>query len=163
MKDNQARAQAIWKFVARGADGKIKWIDEGKNLIVDEGLDYWLGASLSGASLFVGLTDGAPTPNAADTMAIHAGWVEVEDYDEAARQAWVQGAVVDQAIDNAGNVATFTISGATTVGGGFMSTDATKGGTAGTLFNVRAAAEGDRALIAGDSLEVTVAVGLASV
>ena len=162
MSNEAAKMTAIWRMVCKDSAGNVKWEDEGKNLIVDEGLDYQLGNAMSGATLYVGLTDGTPTPAAGDTMASHAGWTEITNYDEAARQAWTQGAVASQSLTNSASVATFTMSGSATVGGGFMTTVSTKGGSTGTLFNVKAATEGDRALVAADSLEVTVSISLSS-
>jgi len=151
----------VWKMVARDPQGNVLWNDEGKNLIVDEGLDYLLNNDLTAATLYIGLTDGAPTVAAGDTMASHAGWTEVTAYDEAARQAWGQGSASGGVTTNA-VTAKFTASGTTTVGGGFLTTVATKGGSTGTLFSVKAAKEGDRALVAADTLGVTISLTVTS-
>jgi len=161
MSNENAQARMVWKMVAKDPQGNVKWADEGKNLIVDEGLDYLLNNDLTAATLYIGLTDGAPTPAAGDTMASHVGWTEVTAYDEAARLAWGQGAASGGVTTNA-SVVTFTASGTTTVGGGFLATVATKGGSTGTLFSVKAATEGDRALVAADTLDVTISLTVTS-
>ncbi len=161
MSNEKAQAKMVWTMVAKDSQGNVKWSDEGKNLIVDEGLDYLLNNDLVASTLYIGLTDGAPAPAAGDTMASHAGWVEVTAYDEAARQAWGQGAASGGVTTNAVAV-TYTASSSITVGGGFLSTIATKGTTTGTLFSVKAATEGDRALVAADTLDVTISLTVTS-
>ena len=161
MSNEKAQAKMVWTMVAKDSQGNVKWSDEGENLIVNTGLDYLLENDIIASTLYIGLTDASPTVAAGDTMASHAGWTEVTAYDEAARQAWGQGAASGGVTTNA-TAATFTASGATAVGGGFLTTVATKGGTTGTLFSVKAATEGDRALVAADTLDVTVSLTVSS-
>ena len=162
MSTENARAEMVWKMVAKDKDGKEKWVDEGKNLIMDVGLDYMLNNDLAASTLYIGLTDGAPvTVASGDNMNDHTGWVEVTAYNEADRQAWGQGAGSGGVMTNATAV-TFTASGTTTVGGGFLSTIATKGTATGTLFSAKAATEGDRALVAADTLDVTITLTVTS-
>lgn len=161
MSSEKAKAQMIWRMVARDENGKEKWVDEGKNLIVNTGLDYLLENDLVASTLYIGLTDGTPTVAAGDTMASHVGWTEVTAYDEATRQDWGQGSASGGVVTNAAAVR-FTASGATTVGGGFLTTDNTKGGSSGTLFSAKAATEGDRSLIAADTLDVTITLTVTS-
>ena len=161
MNTENAQARMVWTMVAKDPQGNIKWSDEGKNLIVNTGLDYLLENDLVASTLYIGLTDASPTAAAGDTMASHSGWTEVTAYDEAARPAWGQGAASGGVTTNA-TAATFTASGPTNVGGGFLTTVATKGGTTGTLFSVKAATEGDRALVAADTLDVTISLTVSS-
>ena len=161
MASEAAKARMVWHMVAKDPQGNVKWTDEGTNLIVNTGLDYLLNNDLTAATMYIGLTDGTPTVAAGDTMASHAGWVEVTAYDEAARLAWGQGAASGGVTTNATAV-TFTANATTTVGGGFLTTVATKGGTTGTLFSVKAATEGDRALVAADTLDVTISLTVTS-
>ena len=161
MSNEKAQAKMVWTMVAKDSQGNVKWSDEGENLIVNTGLDYLLENDIIASTLYIGLTDALPTVAAGDTMASHAGWTEVTAYDEAARQAWGQGAASGGVTTNA-TAATFTASGTTTVGGGFLTTVATKGGTTGTLFSVKAATEGNRALVAADTLDVTISLTVSS-
>ena len=156
-----ALVKGIWRVVCRDPSGIVKW-DTGVyfNIVVNVGLDYLLDAGLSGGtpitSWFVGLTDGTPTVAAADTMASHAGWVEVTAYSEGTRQAWTDGGVSGQSVDNVGNEATFTINADTTViGGAFLVSNSTKGGTTGTLYAAGAFTVGDKSADTNDTLEVT--------
>ncbi len=160
MEDN-FRPAMYWRVECVRA-GQVIWVDEGKNLIVDTGindaLDKWLKGSTYTAAFYVGLTDGTPTPDAADTMSSHSGWTEVTAYDEGTREALVLGSVSAKTVSNTASKASFTISGSTTVGGAFLTTDSTKGGTSGTLISVKAFTGGDRSVVDDDVLNVTVTV-----
>src|SRR3990167_6729328 len=139
--------------------GKVVWADEFDNIVVTAGLNDSLDKHLKGsgytAAWYVGLLSGTPTVNAADTMGSHAGWTEIEDYDEATREALTLGAVSAGSVDNSASVASFAINAGVTVGGAFVTTVNTKGGTTGTLYCAGAFTAGNRALIAGDTLNVT--------
>jgi len=147
--------------------GNLKWEDTAHNLTVNVGLDHILGVTFKGnaqsTTWYLGLTDSAPTVDAGDTMGSHAGWAEVTAYDEADRQEWVQSTISSQSIDNSGTKASYSINAdATTIGGGFMVDDPTKGGTSGTLLCVSAFGGGDKTADAGDTLEVQYTYSAAS-
>lgn len=148
-------------------NGNLKWEDTIKNLVVNVGLDdaldkYFKGSTYTAAH-YVGLTDGTPTVAAADTMASHAGWVEVVAYDEAVRQTLTLGSVSSQSVDNSASKAVFTISSdTTTIGGAFISTDDTRGGSTGTLYGGGAFTAGDKVLDDDDVLNVTVTASAAA-
>lgn len=150
-----------FKVEAFDKDGRLKWIEEFDNLVVNVGLDdsldkYFKGSGYT-AAFYVGLTDGTPTVAAGDTMASHAGWVEVTAYDEAVRQTLTLGAVSGQSVDNSASKATFTISAnGTVIGGAFVTTNDTKGGSTGTLYGGGAFTAGDKTLDDDDTLQVTV-------
>lgn len=161
LNKSAVKAAVLWSVVCTAADGSELWRDDGKNLVVNTGLDFFLSNALDAAGLYIGFTDADPTVAAADTMTSHAGWAEVTGYDETARQGWTQGAVASQSISNSASLATFTVTAETTVGGAFMSTDATKGGTTGTLFNAKAFA-GNYTVPAGSTITVEVSVSVSS-
>ena len=149
-----------WHLRAFDPQGNLIHEDQWDNLVVDEGLNELLIQALNNgthtATWYVGLTEGTPSPAAGDTMGSHAGWTEQTGYDEAARPAWSSGAVSAQSVDNSGAPATYTISAdSTTIGGGFLTSDDTKGGTTGKLYSVGAFSGGDITLSAGSTLEVT--------
>ena len=131
------------------------WEDEFVNTVVNEGLQHVLDTVFSaGAGIspwYLGLTDGTPTVNAADTMASHAGWVEVTDY-TGARKEWVE-VRSGQSMTNAASVAVYAIDGTATVGGAFLNEDAS--GTAGVLMSAGALTGGDRAVVNLDTLNLT--------
>jgi hypothetical protein len=149
-----------WEFVCRDKHGNIKWTDHIDNIVVNAGLDYILDAGLSGGTQvttwYVGLLSDSPTVAAADTMASHSGWTEVTAYDEATRQTWTDGGVSGQSVSNSGSPAVFTIStNGTDIGGAFLVSDDTKGGSTGTLYAAGAFSAGDKSLDDGDVLSVT--------
>ncbi len=141
-------------------DGKVIWVEEFDNLVVDVGLDDSLDKHLKGSSYtaawYVGLASSTPTFAAGDTMGgAHAGWTEVTTYDEANRQTLTLGSVSGKSVDNSASKAVFTISGTVTVGGAFVVNNSTKGGTTGTLYGGGAFSQ-NRSLIDNDILNVQV-------
>ena len=64
--------------------------------------------------------------------------------------------MASQSVDNSASAAVFTINSSGTVGGGFLVTNSTKGGTTGTLYGGAAFSGGNRTVDNGDTLTVTV-------
>ena len=156
--------KAHWSFVLRDADGNVKWTEEGLNLVTTEGLNTLLGRTFDApgadANWFVGLkATGAPA--AGDTMASHATWSEITDYDEATRPAYTLNASPSAgAISNSSSKASFAINATVSIFGGFLTSNSTKGGTTGLLFNAKNfAAQKDAS--SGDTLEVQVDISVA--
>lgn len=152
-------ARAIGRFdvVCRGLDGRVKWHETFANLVTNAGrndlLDKYFKASGYTAAFYVGLK-GAGSPAAADTMSSHGAWTEVQDYDEATREALTLGSVASQSVDNSAAVATFTMNATVTVAGAFLTTVSTKGGTTGVLYSAGNFAA-SRAVADDDVIEVT--------
>ena len=153
-------------------DGKLKWTDESKNLVVNVGLQYMAGTSLDGStaritSWYLGLYGAASSnnPAAGDTMSSHAGWTEVTDYTEATRPAatFVAATTANPSVvTNSASKAQFTMNATVTVGGAFLTSNNTKGGTTGTLFSAKDfSAPGDRNVVSGDVVLVTYTFSLA--
>ncbi len=162
-----ARLKTVYTVECRDGTGHIKWTDVHENIITNAGLNDLLDKYLKGsgytAGFFVGLTDGTPTVAAGDTMASHSGWVEIQAYDEATRPALTLGTVATQSVDNSASKASYSINAdSQTVGGSFLATNSTKGGTTGTLYSVAAYTSGDKALDDGDVLNVTATLTAAS-
>jgi len=152
---------AHYKVECYDKHGNLKWVDEFDNLVVDEGLNdnldkYFKGSNYT-AAFYVGITGSSPSPSASDTMSSHAGWSEVTAYSESSRPTLTLGTVSNKSVDNSANKAQFTINADnTTIGGAFVTTDSTKGGTTGTLYGVGAFSAGDKTLDNGDILQVTI-------
>lgn len=146
-------------------DGKIKYQFEQKNLVTTVGknklLDIALGAVAKAANWYLGLIDNAGfvSINAADTAASHAGWVESSAYTEANRQTWTPDVASGGSVSNSASVATFTINATGVLKGFFMSSNNTKGGTTGTLFNGLTFASAV-SVVNGDSIKITYTVSL---
>jgi len=148
-------------------DGNFKWADVAENIVPDAGLndllDKYLKGSAYTAAFYVGLTDGTPTTAAGDTMSSHAGWAEVTAYTEGARPTLTLGTVAAKSVDNSASKAVFSINAdATTIGGAFIATNSTKGGSTGVLYSVAAFGAGDKGLDNGDTLNVTATCTAAS-
>jgi hypothetical protein len=142
-----------------GADGRLKWSDTIDNLITNVGKDHVLDVILSAGTQittwYLGLMSSTPTAAAADTMSSHSGWTEVTDYSESVRQTFTDGGVSGQSISNTASKASYSINGTVTVGGAFLTSNSTKGGTTGTLFSAGAFSGGNKAVASGDTLQVT--------
>lgn len=147
------------KVVCKDKDGNVKWVDEGSNVITNLGVDYILSNNIAsgGASIYLGLLLGSPSPAATWTVSNLAS-TEAAGYDNATRPAWTRGSASSKAVT--GTAVTFTMDGAdTTIGGAFLNSDNTKdNSTTGTLIAARAFAEGNKTVAADDTLDVTYSI-----
>ena len=158
----QLRLLNKWEVVCKGADGQTKWREIRDNLIVNVGLQDLLTKYLKGSSYtaawYVGIKN-TGTAVAADTVASHSSWTENTGYTESVRQTLTLGTATTadpSSVDNTSNKATFSINATSTIAGAFLISDSTKGGTsAGTLYGVVDFGS-TRAVISGDTLEITV-------
>ena len=159
------RAGGIFKVTCHDAEGNLKWETESHNLVVNVGLKdmnekYFTGSAYT-AAWYIGLYGAAASnnPAAGDTAASHAGWTEVTAYSQSTRPAATFGTSTTadpSVISNSGSPASFSINGTTTVGGAFLISNSTKGGTTGILFSAADfASPGDRSVVSGDTLVVT--------
>jgi hypothetical protein len=141
-------------------DGNLKWMDEFDNLVTTAGLNDSLTKHFKGsaytAAWYVGLTTGTPVFNAADTSASHAGWTESTAYSESVRQTLTLGTASAGSIDNSASKAVFSINATATVGGAFVADLSTKSGATGVLYGGGAFSGGNRSLLSGDSLSITI-------
>lgn len=154
MKDG-IRLGGVFTMECYGKDGQLKWSDIWENTVVNVGLQHVLDVTFSALAeespWYLGLTDATPTVAAADTSASHAGWSEETDY-TGNRQEWVE-VRSGQSMTNAASVAVFPITGTATIGGAFLDSDAT--GTSGVLMSAGALTGGNRAVVSGDTLNLT--------
>ena len=139
----------------------------GHNLVVNQGLEHFLGVTLTGVSAaanwYVAIFNGAATPAATWTAAnCAANATEITtEYDEANRQVWTPDAIDngDSSVDNDTSPAQFTINAALNVEGAALLSSNTKGGTAGLLLSATAYAA-TRVLADGDDYAVRYGVDL---
>jgi hypothetical protein len=168
---DSASAKGVYKIQCHDAQGNLKWEDEAPNLVVNVGLQdmnakYFTGSSYT-AAWYIGLYGAAASnsPAAGDTMSSHIGWTEVTAYSQATRPACTFGTPTTanpSVATNSASPATFSINGTTTVGGAFLTSNNTKGGSTGTLYSAADfSAPGDRAVVSGDTLSVTYTLSLA--
>lgn len=157
-----------------GRDGKLKWRDLFANTVVTVGKNAMLDQSLAGAAYtvtgpFMGLISSVSFSaiSAADTMTSHAGWTEAGATNAptytAPRKtcAWSAASAGSKALSAA---LSFAITGTGTLKGGFLvfasGAVSTIDNTAGTLFSAGLFTGGDRAVLSGDTVQVSYSVGL---
>jgi hypothetical protein len=167
-----AQATGLFEIKCHDKDGNLKWTAESKNLVVNAGLRYMAGSALTSVTQittwYLGLygAGASNTPAAGDTMASHAGWTEVTAYSNANRVTASFAAATTanpSVVTNTASPAAFNINGTATVGGAFLTSENTKGGTTGTLFSAADfGSPGDRSVVDGDTLSVTYTFSLAA-
>jgi hypothetical protein len=165
MSIEKVKAGGVFTVQCYSKDGDLKWEAKTPNLVVNVGLkdmnDKYFSGSGYTAAWYLGLYGAGATnnPAAGDTMASHTGWTEVTAYSQSTRPQCVFGAATTadpSVISNTLSVAVFNITGTTVVGGAFLTSNNTKGGTTGTLFSAADfQAPGDRSVVNGDVLNVT--------
>jgi hypothetical protein len=167
----KAAATGVYTIQCFDAQGNLKWEAQSKNLVVNGGLQdmnakYFTGSAYT-AAWYIGLYGAAATnnPAAADTMSSHAGWTENTGYSNATRPVctFATPTTANPSVaTNSASPASFTINATSTVGGAFLVSNSTKGGTTGTLYSAADfGAPGDRSVVNSDVLNVTYTLSLA--
>ena len=158
-------AGGVFTVTCLDANGQVKWKENLKNLVVNQGLQdmnakYFKGVAYT-ATWYIGLYGAAASnnPTAADTAASHPGFTEVVPYSNATRPAATFNTATTadpSVISNVASPAIYTINATSTIGGAFLISDNTKSGTAGVLFSASDfAAPGDRSVALGDTINVS--------
>ena len=156
-QEEQVQATGLYTVECVGADGQVKWTDQIKNLVVTVGKNDLLDKYFSGVSYtaawYLGLINSGGTYAAGDTMALHGGWTENTGYSAATRPAptWSSASAGSKAT----TATAFSINASGTIGGAFLTTDNTKGGTSGILYSAGNFTGGNRTVASGDTLNVT--------
>lgn len=169
--NENARGGGTFHFQCFDKDGNLKWEDAAKNLVVNVGLQdmnatYFTGAAYT-AAWYIGLINGPNSGNtyaAGDTLASHAGWTENTNYSGTDRISAVFGTATTadpSVINNSNSVAVFSITGTATIAGAFLTVTEDRATNTGLLFSESAFTGGDRAVINGDTLNVTYEFSLA--
>lgn len=166
-----AKATGRFAIECFDKDGKLKWSAEESNLVVNVGLQYMAGVALTSTAQittwYIGLYGAAASnnPSASDTASSHGGWTEVTPYSNATRPSATFAAATaanPSVVTNSASPTTFNINASSTVGGAFLISNSTKGGTTGTLFSAADfQSPGDRSVVNGDTLQVTYTFSLA--
>lgn len=132
-------------------DGNLKWREDGKNIVVNTGIQHIEDSGLIGTTWYIGLL-GNVSPVATTVIGDVAG-SEVQNYDEANRVTWSKSRSA-QTVTNTASPAAFTISASVTVYGAFITNQAGKGSTGGILLAAKQFGA-SRALVDDDVLSVT--------
>lgn len=162
------RAEKSGYFTARVVDSngnEVQGLEVSDNIVTNEGLNYILDIGLSGGTQITAWY----VTLAIDDVAAAAGmtyatptFAEITgtQVSEATRQAWTDGGVTSQSVDNSASPATytadttFTAYAAALVGGGAAASTLDDSAGGGTLYAYSQFASA-KALTASDTIEVT--------
>jgi hypothetical protein len=146
-----------------------KWHDGFRNTVTDGGandlLDKYFSGSTYTAAWYVGLISSTSYTAiaAGDTMASHAGWTEAATNQPTYSQANRPQLAFNSASSRSkatSSAAAFSITGTGTAKGAFITTNNTKAGTTGILYSAGLFSGGDRAVINGDTINVSATLSL---
>lgn len=161
--------------VCLAPDGSIKWEDDFHNLVVTTGKNQILDQSLAGSAWtatgpFMGLISSVSysTIAAGDTQASHAGWTEAGSTNAPTFSArattnggWSAASAGSKALSTA---LSFAMTGAGTLKGAFLvggsGAVVTLMNTSGTLISAGLFSGGDRAVLNGDTVNVSYSMSL---
>jgi hypothetical protein len=141
-------------------DGNYKWSEDFHNLVVNVGLKFINDTVFAGSGYtavwYIGLVNNPSTYDATDTMTSHAGWTENVSYSQSARPTLSFGSATtaDPSVIST-SAAVFSMNSSGTIAGAFVTTDATKSGTGGTLLSAGDFVGIARAFTSGDTLNVS--------
>jgi hypothetical protein len=170
----QAEAHGRFEVECIGADGQMKWRDYIENVVCTVGKNLALDTFLAGSAYtvtgpYMGLISSTSysAVAAGDTMASHAGWLEgggtnAPTYSGNRKTAvWSSAASGAKALSAA---LSFSITGTGTAKGAFLvfgsGASATKDNTGGTLWSAGLFSTGDKAVVNGDTLNITYSTSL---
>lgn len=169
------KAEGVYTFECRDKDGNLRWTDTIDNTVVTVGKNAMLTAWLQTAAYtqtgpFMGLISSVSFSaiSAADTMGSHAGWTEAGSTNAPDFTARIT-ANGDWAAASAGAIAlttalSFAITSSGTLEGAFMvlgsGAVATLMSTAGVLFSAGLFTGGTRAVLNGDTVNVSYSLAI---
>lgn len=169
-------ALAKGKFVAEcfDKDGNLKWRDEFTNTVMTAGKNLALDTILAGSAYtvtgpYMGLISSSSYSaiSAADTMSSHAGWLEAGNANAPTYSGSRKTAAFSSASSGSkalSSALSYSITGTGTIKGCFIvfgpSASATVDNTSGTLLSAGLFSGGDRAVINGDTVNVSYSLAL---
>lgn len=169
----KADAHGDYSVECFDAEGRLKWSDKFPNLVTTVGKNLALDTFLAGSAYtvtgpYMGLINtNASAAAIGDTMASHAGWLEVGATNAPAYTAprktvaWSAASAGSKASSAA---ASFSITSAGTVGGCFLvlgtGAVSTIDSTAGVLYSAGAFTGGSKVVASGDVINVTYTASL---
>ena len=164
--DELVTTGGVFHVTCFDADGNLKWEDAFHNLVVNVGLQdindkYFSGVSYT-AAWYIGLVNSGASYAAGDNASSHGGWTENTSYSQGARPTLSFGGstLANPSVISA-SAATFSMTGTATIGGAFVISNSTKGGTTGILFSAGNFVGGNKSVANGDTLNVTYSLSTA--
>lgn len=162
-------ASGVYTVECYGADGALKWRDEFPNTVTTVGKNLLLDTLLGGSGYSVtgpycGLISSASYSAiaAGDTMSSHAGWLEAGSGNAptySGSRKTLSFSAASSGSKATSSAASFSITGTGTIKGGFVvlgsGASATVENTGGTLYSAGLFSGGDRAVINGDTVNVS--------
>jgi hypothetical protein len=148
-----------------------RWVDGFSNVVTTGGkndlLDKYFAGSSYTAAWYLGLicaVSYGAGPVAGDTMASHAGWLEggatnLPTYSQSSRPTLAFSSASSGSKATSSALA-YSMTGTGTVKGAFTTTVATKDGTTGILYSAGLFTGGDRAVLNGDTLNVSLTLSV---
>jgi hypothetical protein len=147
-----ARVGGIFTIACKDSRGNDKWKWSADNMVVNAGLQHIIDvvfkASAQKTVWYIGLIAATPTIAAANTLASHAGWTEFTS--RSGSRAVYSATRSNQTLSNNATKGSILISASGTVGGAFLCSTSTN--TTGVLMCAVTATEGNRAVVAGDTI-----------
>ena len=148
-------------------DGLLLSEEESCNLVPLAGINYMLNSAFQGASpsslWYIGLYSGNYTPQISDDLPTLVGTaIEYVDYSQSTRQLFNAANATTGTLTNVANLARINATVATTLYGGFICNNATKGNTSGLAISaVRFSSA--KPLDVGDYVDIQAAISLANI
>jgi len=161
--EHNIQINQIYQVECFDKDGNLKWDETFNNLVVTTGRNQYLDATLktgdASPAWYVGLknTTGAV---AADTMA-SKGFTELTPYSNATRPVYTPSVPSGGSTNNSASKAVFNINATETVFGAFLCDSPSKGVASGLLLGAGNFGA-SRAVLDGDTLNVTVTCSITS-
>jgi hypothetical protein len=169
-----ANAQGRYEIECRDKDGRLKWRETIENIVCTVGKNLMLDSALAGAAYttvgpYMGLISSTSYTGVAagDTMASHAGWLEAGGTNAPTYSgnrktaAWSAATAGGKALSAA---LAYAMTGSGTVKGAFLvfgtGAVATKDDANGTLWSAGTFTTGDKAVVNGDTLNVSYSTSL---
>lgn len=154
--ENNLNFGGIYRITHTNSNGEIISVDEVKNIVPNQGLQFFNNVIFGGQSssaFYIGLYTNNYTPVASDTMSSFiTSASEIIGYNEVTRPVYT--AVINTVnVSNTASKATFSVNATATARGAFLSTSSIKNGVAGSLISASLFSSA-KALTAGDTLTV---------
>ena len=118
------------QYELRDEIGRVIAEGEGKNLVVNTGIDWILDNDTNSTTLYVGLLAASPTIVAGTTITVTKAEANLSN---TVRPTWVK-ALASQVLSNSATKAAFTFNAGDTIGGALIATSDVKNTTSGTLI-----------------------------